>query len=109
MTRTMVNCILVGAVMAAGSGIFRAPVAFAQSCYMDNDGRIVTRRRPGYREVPCPDVTDAGEPVDADDDADGADSEISDARRRADLALESQDQIGRPSRTRSRWCSTADA
>jgi hypothetical protein len=26
----------------------------AQTCYQDDSGRIVTRRRPGYREVPCP-------------------------------------------------------
>ncbi|HTE42742.1 MAG TPA: hypothetical protein VK629_18115, partial [Steroidobacteraceae bacterium] len=25
-----------------------------QTCYQDDSGRIVTRRRPGYREVPCP-------------------------------------------------------
>ena len=26
----------------------------AQTCYRDDAGRIVTRRRPGYVEVPCP-------------------------------------------------------
>lgn len=26
-----------------------------QTCYQDDSGRIVTRRRPGAREVPCPD------------------------------------------------------
>ncbi len=27
---------------------------YAQSCYLDNRGRIVTRRRPGYEQVECP-------------------------------------------------------
>jgi len=27
---------------------------YAQSCYQDDRGRIVTRRRPGYKEVECP-------------------------------------------------------
>jgi hypothetical protein len=28
--------------------------AYADTCYQDEAGRIVTRRRPGYAEVPCP-------------------------------------------------------
>jgi hypothetical protein len=28
--------------------------AYAETCYQDDTGRIVTRRRPGYREVECP-------------------------------------------------------
>ena len=31
-----------------------AGVAAADPCYQDNTGRIVTRRRPGFVEVPCP-------------------------------------------------------
>ena len=31
-----------------------ATVANAETCYRDDKGRIVTRRRPGYIEVPCP-------------------------------------------------------
>ena len=27
----------------------------AETCYRDDTGRIVKRRRPGYTEVPCPD------------------------------------------------------
>ncbi|MEQ8859727.1 MAG: hypothetical protein RIC56_13870 [Pseudomonadales bacterium] len=30
------------------------PLAAAEVCYRDDSGRIVTRRRPGYEEVPCP-------------------------------------------------------
>ena len=30
------------------------PAAAAEVCYQDEDGRIVKRRRPGFREVPCP-------------------------------------------------------
>ena len=26
----------------------------AETCYQDDTGRIVKRRRPGYTEVPCP-------------------------------------------------------
>ncbi len=29
-------------------------IANAETCYRDDKGRIVTRRRPGYVEVPCP-------------------------------------------------------
>lgn len=94
MSRIIVKYILVGAIVAAGCGIWQAPVAFAQTCYMDDDGRIVTRRRPGFREVPCPDVTDAAQPAEGDEPVEGA-------RRRADLALDSQDRIGRPVRTRN--------
>ena len=101
MTRTIVNCILVGAVIVAGSGVLQTPLAFAQTCYMDNDGRIVTRRRPGDREVPCPGVSDETQAVDADDATEDASSEISDARRRADLAFDSQIQSRRPARTRN--------
>ena len=43
------------AIMATGGGFVATPGVFAQeTCYQDDDGRIVTRRRPGYREVPCP-------------------------------------------------------
>lgn len=94
MTRIIVRCILVGAVVAAGSGVWQTPPAFAQSCYMDDDGRIVTRRRPGFREVACPDVTDAARPA-------AGDEPVEDARRRADQALDSQERIGRPVRTRN--------
>ena len=94
MTRIIVRCILVGAVVAAGSGVWQTPPAFAQSCYMDDDGRIVTRRRPGFREVACPDVTDAARPA-------ASDEPVEDARRRADQALDSQERIGRPVRTRN--------
>lgn len=94
MIRIFVKCIIVGAVVAAGSGIWQTPAAIAQSCYMDDDGRIVTRRRPGFRAVPCPDVTDADRPAESDEPVEGA-------RRRADLALDSREQIGRPVRTRN--------
>jgi hypothetical protein len=33
----------------------------AQTCYQDDTGRIVKRRRPGYVEVPCPAETAPGE------------------------------------------------
>jgi hypothetical protein len=31
-----------------------APALAAETCYVDDQGRIVQRRRPGYRAVPCP-------------------------------------------------------
>jgi hypothetical protein len=37
---------------APASGAQQPPQA--QTCYRDEAGRIVTRRRPGYEEVPCP-------------------------------------------------------
>lgn len=94
MIRITVNCILIGSVVAAGSGLLQTPVAFAQTCYMDNDGRIVTRRRPGFREVPCPDVSDADRPAEGD-------QPVEDARRRADIVLDSRQRTGRPARSRN--------
>jgi hypothetical protein len=48
-------------------------LAAAETCYKDDAGRIVTRRRPGYAEVPCPRAgtpnapsTDASAPNDTD-------------------------------------------
>ena len=41
-------------------------LAAAETCYKDDAGRIVTRRRPGYVEVPCPPVSTPGaNPTDA--------------------------------------------
>jgi hypothetical protein len=45
--------------------------AAAETCYKDDAGRIVTRRRPGYVEVPCPPPAAPGvNPGDAGTDAD---------------------------------------
>ncbi len=43
-----------------------APKAYAQTqtCYRDENGRIVTRRRPGYVEVPCPSPQTPTQPAD---------------------------------------------
>src|SRR5262249_618421 len=39
----------------AGVLLARIPaLASAETCYRDNDGRMVKRRRPGYVEVECP-------------------------------------------------------
>ena len=40
-------------VVTATTMLLPAPVK-AQTCYQDDTGRIVKRRRPGYMEVPCP-------------------------------------------------------
>ena len=43
------------ALAAASLAAALAPMlAAADTCYRDDSGRIVTRRRPGYVEVPCP-------------------------------------------------------
>jgi len=34
-----------------------AESAYAETCYQDDSGRIVTRRRPGFKEVECPTAT----------------------------------------------------
>ena len=34
---------------------WRLTATAAETCYQDDTGRIVKRRRPGYTEVPCPD------------------------------------------------------
>ncbi len=40
--------------------LMAAPAAWAETCYRDDSGRIVKRRRPGSVEVPCPAPTPAG-------------------------------------------------
>ena len=48
------------------TGLTLAPVskALAETCYQDDRGRIVTRRRPGYKVVDCPgDVPSQTPPV----------------------------------------------
>ena len=35
----------------------------AETCYRDDTGRIVKRRRPGYTEVPCPQEGSAQQPT----------------------------------------------
>jgi len=81
-----------GIVVLTGFSLYDAPIATAQTCYQDDSGRIVTRRRPGYREVPCPGQQDAEEPADA---------APSDARRRAEIATESPVEERRPPRSRN--------
>ena len=46
------------------------PWAAAEVCYQNEDGRIVTRRRPGYTRVPCPEATstDATPVVETEDE-----------------------------------------
>ena len=36
------------------TGVLAGTSAYAETCYKDDTGRIVKRRRPGYVEVPCP-------------------------------------------------------
>lgn len=91
--------VLVPAVVAAF--LFTTPEAYAQEvCYEDEDGRIVTRRRPGYREVPCPDTSPAADDgqVLAPTSDEPADS---DAARRADIAIDTRERPERPPRRRN--------
>ncbi|RZV98254.1 MAG: hypothetical protein EX266_17720, partial [Rhodobacteraceae bacterium] len=82
-----------------GATLTQVPEARAQDvCYMDEDGRIVTRRRPGYREVPCPDPTAPADQAPAEGTPP---AEVSDAARRADLALETREEPQRPPRSRN--------
>ncbi len=102
MKKTIIRFVLVATVATVGAGIVAAPEASAQTvCYMDDDGRIVTRRRPGFREVPCPDVAGQQETAPGDEAVESEQPEISDAQRRADLALGTREQPGRPPRTRN--------
>lgn len=39
---------------AAAITLIPSPAFAAETCYRDDQGRIVKRRRPGYTEVPCP-------------------------------------------------------
>ena len=90
-------CFLLPAVAAA---LFvTSPEAIAQDvCYMDEDGRIVTRRRPGYQEVPCPDLAPAAE----DEQVPASDAPPeSDAARRADIAIDTRETPQRPPRRRN--------
>jgi len=101
MTRHLIK--LAFLLTVAGAGLAPAPEASAQAvCYMDEDGRIVTRRRPGYREVPCPEpAAPAGEETGQAPAGETPPDEISDAARRADLALETRTIPERPPRTRN--------
>lgn len=49
--------VLVIGVTAALTTVWPAAVIAADTCYQDDTGRIVKRRRPGYTEVPCPSET----------------------------------------------------
>lgn len=58
------NTSLVLAMAAACAGMTLLPervAAQAETCYRDDTGRIVKRRRPGYVEVPCPTAQPQGE------------------------------------------------
>jgi hypothetical protein len=102
MNKTIIKFVLLVATAFIGSGFVATPDVNAQTvCYMDDDGRIVTRRRPGFREVPCPDVAAPQEAEPGDAAVEGEVPEISDAERRADLALGTREQPGRPPRTRN--------
>lgn len=103
MNQTIFKFIALAAVASIASGFVGTPSASAQTtCYMDEDGRIVTRRRPGFVEVACPDAGEATEAVQDSDDPAAAEPEISDAARRADIALgTTQEEIGRPPRSRN--------
>jgi hypothetical protein len=50
------------AVLLLAAGLFWSAFAAAETCYKDESGRIVTRRRPGYVEVPCPPPPPANAP-----------------------------------------------
>jgi hypothetical protein len=54
--------------------------AYADPCYQDETGRIVTRRRPGYTEVPCPTTSPKSK-----DDAARADATAPPAEPRPDF------------------------
>ena len=41
--------------MALTLALLATTATAAETCYQDDTGRIVKRRRPGYTEVPCPD------------------------------------------------------
>jgi hypothetical protein len=77
---------------------WQAPAALAQVCYEDDAGRIVTRRRPGYREVPCPGTAETPARDDGRVVPPGA---APDARRRAEIATGSPAAPERPARTRN--------
>jgi hypothetical protein len=81
-----------------------AAEAQQQTCYMDEDGRIVTRRRPGYVEVACPGTETPSVPADAQtpDAVVPPSPDESDAARRADIALgTAREEVGRPPRSRN--------
>lgn len=54
---TSAKLVVVVAIPSIGLGV--SSPAFAETCYLDNRGRIVTRRRVGYQEVECPETADA--------------------------------------------------
>lgn len=96
MSLSMLAAAMFWAFAALGTtDVFIASASAQEVCFQDERGRIVTRRRPGYVEVPCP-----GSETGAADTLPEADSR-SDAERRADIALETRERSGRPPRTRN--------
>jgi len=57
-----------------------APAAAAETCYQDDQGRIVKRRRPGFSEVPCP-GSEAAEAAEAAAAGDAATADAPSGRR----------------------------
>jgi hypothetical protein len=88
----------IGILAIAVMETWQAPAALAQVCYEDDAGRIVTRRRPGYREVPCPGTAETPARDDGRVVPPGA---APDARRRAEIATGSPAAPERPARTRN--------
>lgn len=95
-SRTVVHSAIVSTLV--GISLYAVPpAASAQTvCYEDEDGRIVTRRRPGYIQVECPGADRTGDrTTTADPDR------VQDAAERADIAAESRDSRRPQSRSRN--------
>jgi hypothetical protein len=90
--------IVISILAMVGMETWQAPAALAQVCYEDDAGRIVTRRRPGFREVPCPPAPGSAE---QDVDQSVPTDTPPDARRRAEIATSSPVATQRPTRTRN--------
>jgi len=65
MDRSFARAVCAVLVMSAGQAVFDSPPVFAaETCYRDESGRIVNRRRPGFVPVPCPEESEAAKPGD---------------------------------------------
>ena len=92
---------VIGATVLGTTLVINPTVASAQSCYADEDGRVVTRRRPGFSEVPCPDTEPSEDSIATEGAESPATTPDESAARRADAALETADRNRRPQRKRN--------
>lgn len=99
--RTIALSVISSTFLGATLLVLPPAVSAQTTCFEDEDGRIVTRRRPGFREVECPAPEVSPDGTATDDTAQPDTGRPGDAARRADIAAETRDRARRPARSRN--------